>query len=88
MAQQVKNPTSMHEDVGSIADLIQWVKGSTVALSCGVGCRCGSDVALLWLWCRLAAVGPMQPLTQELSYTVGVSIKRKKEKRNIYQMNM
>ena len=26
VAQWVKNPTSMHEDVGSIPDLAQWVK--------------------------------------------------------------
>ena len=26
MAQQVKNPTSIHEDVGSILDLTHWVK--------------------------------------------------------------
>ena len=26
MAQQVKNPTSVHEDLGLIPDLTQWVK--------------------------------------------------------------
>ena len=26
MARQVKNPTSIHEDTGSIPDLSQWVK--------------------------------------------------------------
>ena len=25
-----------------------------MAVSCGVGCRHGSDLALLWLWCRPA----------------------------------
>ena len=29
--------------------------GSRVAMSCGVGHRRGSDLALLWLWCRLVA---------------------------------
>ena len=47
MAQPVKNLTSIHEHAGSIPGLTHWVKG--VAVSCGVGCRHGSDLALLWL---------------------------------------
>jgi len=31
-------------------------------MSCGVGHRCGSDLALLRLWRRLAAVAPIRPL--------------------------
>ena len=30
---------------------------------------------LLWLWCRLAAVAPIQPLAGNLSYAVGVALK-------------
>ena len=32
--------------------------GSGVAVSCGVGRRCGLDSELLWLWCRPAAIAP------------------------------
>ena len=53
MAQWLTNPTRNHEAVGLIPGLAQWVKD--LALSCGIGCRLGSDPALLWLWCRMAA---------------------------------
>ena len=31
-------------------------------MRCGVGRRCGSELALLWLWHRPAATAPIQPL--------------------------
>ena len=34
----------------------------------GVGHRRGSDLVLLWLWCRLAAAAPIQPLAWEPPY--------------------
>ena len=68
MAQLVKNPTSIHEDVGSIPGLAKWVKQSSIAMSCGVGRRCSSDLVLLWLCCRLAAAVPIQPLAWEPPY--------------------
>ena len=49
-------------------------------MSCGVGCRCGSDLAL-WLWCRLAAVTPIGPLAWEPPYAACLAIKRQKTKK-------
>ena len=46
-------------------------RGSSVAVSCGVGCTCGLDPALLWLWYRAAPVALMQPLVWETPYIVG-----------------
>ena len=47
-------------------------------MSCGVGRRCGSDLALLWLWRRLAAVAPIRSLVWEPPYAVGMTLKSKK----------
>ena len=64
--------------MGSIPGLAQWVKGSGVAVGCGVDHRCGSDLALLWLWHRLAAVVPIRPLAWEPTYATGVVLKGQK----------
>ena len=63
MTQQGKNPTSIHEDAGTIPSLTQWVRGSIIAVSCGVGHSLGLDLALLWLWRRLAAIALIRPLS-------------------------
>ena len=47
--------------------------------SCGMGCRCSSDLALQWLWCRPAGAALIRSLVWELPYAVGASIKRKNE---------
>ena len=49
----------------------------------GVGHRCSSDLALLWLWCGLAATAPIQSLAQELSYAAAVPWKEKKDKEKL-----
>ena len=48
-------------------------------MSYGVGHRCGSDLAWLWLW--PAAVAPIGPLAWEPPYAVGAALKSKKKKK-------
>ena len=49
-------------------------------MSCGVVCRRGPDLVLLWLWCRPAATAPIRPLTWEPPYASSAALKSKKRK--------
>ena len=61
VAQQVKNPTSIHEDGGLIPGLNQW--GLRISRCCKLclGQSCGWNRVLLWLWCRPAAAARICP---------------------------
>ena len=54
VVQWLTNPTRNHEVLG------------TIAVSCGIGRRRGSDPMLLWLWCMPVATAPIRPLAWEL----------------------
>ena len=75
-----QNPTSILEDSGSIPGLAEWGEGSSITVSCCIGCRRSSDPVLLWLWCRPAAVALIDPLAWELLYVAGAALKSKKLK--------
>ena len=50
-------------------------------MSCGIGRRCASDPALLWLWYRPVAAAPIGPLAWEPPYARGVALKRQQDKK-------
>ena len=56
-------------------------------MSCGVGCRHGSDLALLWLWCRLAATALIRPLAWKPPYATGVALEKAKSQKKKKKKN-
>ena len=55
-------------------------------MSCGVGCRRGSDPAFLWLWRRPVATALIQSLAWEPPYAAGAAqeiAKRQKKPKKI-----
>ena len=81
VAQEVKNPAGIHEDLGLIPGLTQWVKDPTLPDCGGVGHRLSLDPTLLRPWSRPAAVTQIQPLAWERLYTAGAALRKKKKKR-------
>ena len=53
-------------------------KESGIAVSCGVGRRCGSDPQLLWLWRRLEATAVIRPLAWEPPYALEAALEKAK----------
>ena len=52
-----------------------------MAVSCGVGHRCGLDPTLLWLWCRLVTTALIRPLAWVPQYATGVALEKAKSKK-------
>ena len=50
-----------------------------MAMSCGVGRRLSSDLALLWLWRSLTATAPIRPLAWGPPYAMGVALEKDKK---------
>ena len=70
VAQRVKNLTGIHEDVGLIPGLTQWVKGSGIA-----------DMAQIWCCCSCGIGWQVQLwFDPSLGTTYAVSVALKREK--------
>ena len=52
-----------------------------------LGRRLGSDLALLWLLGRPAAVALIRPLAWELLYALGMPLKKKRKKKKVGELD-
>ena len=77
---------SMRMQVQSLAMLSGYE--ASIAMSCGVGLRCSSDLTLLWLWRSLEATALTRPLAWEPPRAAGTALKRKKERKKRKIINM
>ena len=76
MQQKRTRLVSMRIQVQSLASV---GGGSSVAMSCGAGHRCGSDPVWLWLCCRLAATAPKSTASLGISICLMCSPKKLKQ---------
>jgi len=79
------NLTRIHEGTGLIPGSLALLSRLRiwcchVVVSYGVGFRHSLVLALLWLWCRPAAIVPIPPLAWVLLYATGAALKRQKKK--------
>ena len=51
-------------------------------MSCGVGCSHRSDLALLWLWHRLAVTALIRPLAWGPPYAAGAALEKTKRQKD------
>ena len=80
MAQWFTNPARNLEVAGFDPWPCSVGQGSSIAVSCGVGRRCGLDPELQWLWRKSAATAPIRPLAWELPYTACAALEKTKQK--------